>query len=126
MFIRRLGSCPEIIAGDRSILRELLHPEKNEVAGRYSLAHAVVKPGGRTVPHRLKGSEVYYILEGRGVMHIEGESAEVSPADTVHIPPGAVQFIENPGKEDLVFLCIVDPAWKSEDEEIIGEPFGKG
>ena len=43
MYIQDLQNCDEIIAGDDSVLRELLHPDKADVAFRYSLAHAVVK-----------------------------------------------------------------------------------
>ncbi|MDD4941067.1 MAG: cupin domain-containing protein [Candidatus Omnitrophica bacterium] len=118
MLIRRLKDCPEFIAGDGSILRELLHADKGPFAFRYSLAHARVKPGAATAPHALKTSEVYYILEGRGRMHIGGESSVVSAGDAIVIPPRAVQYIVNTGAADLVFLCIVDPAWKKEDESI--------
>jgi mannose-6-phosphate isomerase-like protein (cupin superfamily) len=52
-------------------------------------------------------------------MHINNESEEVLPGTAVYIPPDAVQFIHNPAKEDLIFLCIVDPAWRKEDEEIL-------
>jgi mannose-6-phosphate isomerase-like protein (cupin superfamily) len=119
MNIRRLDSRREFRAGDGCLLRELLHAEKDGLALNYSLARAVVKTGERTAPHRLKSSEVYYVLRGTGIMRIGDESAEVSPDDTVYIPPGAVQSIENTGGEDLVFLCIVDPAWREEDEEIV-------
>jgi len=37
----------------------------------------------------------------------------------VYIPPHAGQFIHNPGTADLVFICIVDPAWRKEDEEVV-------
>jgi mannose-6-phosphate isomerase-like protein (cupin superfamily) len=40
---------------------------------------------------------------------------------TIYIPPMAVQFIKNSGKTDLVFLAIVDPAWRLEDEEVLTE-----
>jgi mannose-6-phosphate isomerase-like protein (cupin superfamily) len=122
MTIFKLDSRGEFSAGDGSRLRELLHADKDGLALGYSLARAVVEPGGRTLPHRLKGSEVYYIIGGRGIMHIGDESAEVVPDEAVYIPPGAVQFIENPGAGDLVFLCIVEPAWKEEDEEVVKEP----
>jgi mannose-6-phosphate isomerase-like protein (cupin superfamily) len=75
--------------------------------------------GGESLPHRLKTSEVYYILEGEGVMRIDDEVAQVRAGQTVYIPPGAVQRIRNTGSEELVFLCIVDPAWRAEDEEIL-------
>ena len=119
MFIKDLQECEEFTAGDGSILRELLHPGKTDLAIRFSLAHATVKPGGITHPHRLKTSEVYYILEGEGVMHIDEESASVHPGQAVYIPPGSKQYIRNTGNSYLKFLCIVDPAWRPQDEEIL-------
>ncbi|MEI7752183.1 MAG: cupin domain-containing protein [Candidatus Omnitrophota bacterium] len=119
MFIRQLKECPEFIAGDACHLRELLNAKTDKRAYRYSLAHAIVKPGIKTKPHSLKTSEVYYILEGQGRMHIDHEAAEVGPGAVIDIPPHAVQCIENTGKGNLVFLCIVDPAWCPEDEEIL-------
>jgi mannose-6-phosphate isomerase-like protein (cupin superfamily) len=119
MFIRNLKDCAEFIAGDNSILREILHPDKADLKLRYSLAYAIVRPGRTTKPHRLKTSEVYYIMEGEGVVHIGGEAAAVLPGSTVYIPPKTTQFIRNSGKTDLVFLCIVDPAWRKEDEEVL-------
>ena len=59
MLIKKLQHCEEIIAGDSSILREVLHPAKDDVKIRYSLAHAVVKAGQAAQPHVLKTSEVY-------------------------------------------------------------------
>ncbi|MDH4240160.1 MAG: cupin domain-containing protein [Phycisphaerae bacterium] len=118
MFLKHVKDCEEVIAGDDSILRELLHPEKEDLQIRYSLAHAKVPPGKATKPHRLKASEVYYIIAGNGLMHIDKESFEVGPECAVYIPPGSMQYIENTGDSDLIFLCIVDPAWRKEDEEV--------
>jgi mannose-6-phosphate isomerase-like protein (cupin superfamily) len=119
MFIRDLHDCEEFTAGDNCLLREILHPDKENLALRYSLAHAVVKPGDTTWAHRLRTSEVYYIIAGEGVMHINGEDAPVHPGSTVYIPPLAKQSITNSGKSDLIFICIVDPAWCKEDEEVV-------
>jgi mannose-6-phosphate isomerase-like protein (cupin superfamily) len=86
---------------------------------RYSLAHATVVPGEESLPHRLATSEVYYILEGRGVVYINNEEASVGPSQAIYIPPHAEQYIRNTGDADLKFLCIVDPAWRVEDEEVL-------
>jgi len=118
MFIKDLKECEEFIAGDNTVLRELLHPDKADLAIRYSLAHAVVKPGLTSFPHRLKTSEVYYILDGNGTMFIDGEEQDVFPGQAIYIPPHARQYITNTGETDLVFLCIVDPAWRADDEEV--------
>lgn len=108
--------CPEFLAGDATHLREILHPDKMDIALRYSLAHAVVKPGETSFKHALTTSEIYIILDGKGRMVIDNETQEVSKGHVVYIPPNAVQCIENIGTEDLIFYCIVDPAWREEDE----------
>lgn len=118
MFIKYLKNCEEFIAGDGSILCELLHPAKANLQIRYSLAHAKIMPNQATRPHKLKTSEVYYILAGNGLIHIDETSFKVSCDCVVYIPPNSMQYIENTGKSDLRFLCIVDPAWRKEDEEI--------
>jgi mannose-6-phosphate isomerase-like protein (cupin superfamily) len=118
MFIKDLKECNEFISGDNAILRELFHPDKARLKLRYSLAHAVVRPRQRTRPHKLKTSEVYYILEGEGEMHIDEQAAKVCPGQAIYIPPNSIQFVQNTGKKDLIFLCIVDPAWRKEDEEV--------
>ena len=118
MLIRKLSECPEFTAGDGTLLRELLHPDKQAIALRYSLAHAIVPVGQTSLPHTLTTSEVYYILSGQGEMHINDECQAVEPGATVYIPPNAKQFIHNSGTEPLVFICLVDPAWRKEDETI--------
>jgi mannose-6-phosphate isomerase-like protein (cupin superfamily) len=121
MLIRSLNQCEEFIAGDNTRLRELLHPHKQAVALRYSLAHAVLLPGQTSTPHALTTSEVYYILSGTGEMHIGDEVATIAPGDAVYIPPQARQFLHNTGDEAIAFICIVDPAWRKEDETVYAE-----
>jgi len=122
MFLKYLKDCQEFVAGDDSILRELLHPDKTNLKIRYSLAHAEVRPGQKTRPHKLKSAEVYYIISGHGLMHIDDRSSQVGPDCAVYIPPDSIQYIENTGTSDLKFLCIVDPAWKQQDEHVFDRP----
>jgi mannose-6-phosphate isomerase-like protein (cupin superfamily) len=118
VLIKKLKDCAEIVAGDRTRLRELLHPARDAVAIRYSLAVAWIAPGARSRAHRLKTSEVYYLVRGSGVMHIRDEVATIEAGDAVYIPPDSIQWLENTGKEEIEFLCIVDPAWRPEDEQV--------
>jgi mannose-6-phosphate isomerase-like protein (cupin superfamily) len=67
-----------------------------------------------------ESSELYYILQGEGRMHIENESADVRAGQAVYIPPGSRQFLQNSGFEDLRFLCIVSPMWREENEQVQG------
>ena len=119
MLIKRLKDCAEITAGDRTRLRELLHPDHDPADIRYSLACAWLAPGARSQAHRLKTAEVYYLVRGTGTMHIGEEMADVTRGDAVYIPPDSIQWLENTGKEEIEFLCIVDPAWRPEDEGIL-------
>jgi len=119
MYIKDRKKCRVIVAGDNTALREILNPlRESGLAFRYSLAEARVKPGRETLSHRLKTSEVYYILEGRAEMRIDGERKKVSAGKAVYIPPGSAQSIKNIGRTTLVFLCLVDPAWQAEDEDL--------
>lgn len=118
MYCKKLKDCKKIVSGDKAALRELLRPGRSGIEVRYSLAHAVVARGRTTIKHKLKTSEVYFMLEGKALMYIDDEKKRVRPGDVIYIPPRAVQHIENTGKTALKFLCIVDPAWRAEDEEI--------
>lgn len=118
MWVRNLNDCEEFRAGDNTRLRELMHPDKHPVNLRYSLAHAIVEPGETSIPHALKTSEVYYLISGKGMMTIDAETRAVGPGDCIYIPPNGRQFIHNPGPEPLVFLALVDPAWRVEDETV--------
>jgi len=119
MFKRNLRDCQEFVSCDSAALRELFNPLKDDMKVRYSLAHATVRPGKITAPHRLKVAEVYYVLCGKGRMYIDDEESDVKKDDVVYIPPMSRQRIRNTGKKDLVFLCLVDPAWKPAYEEVI-------
>jgi mannose-6-phosphate isomerase-like protein (cupin superfamily) len=118
MLVRKLTETAPFVAGDGSMLREILHPDKHAVDLSYSLAWATVKQENRTHPHILKHGEVYHIIKGRAKMHINNEVKEVTATDTIYIPPGAIQYIENAGQTELEFLCIVDPAWQPEIESV--------
>jgi len=86
---------------------------------QFSIAHTILKSGESSMSHKLKKSvEVYYILEGKGLMHIDDESAEIQSGQAIYIPPNAKQWIENIGDSDLKFLCMVYPPWREEDEEL--------
>lgn len=121
MLIRDIHTASYFTSRDGCMLCELLHP-KNEpdLAMDMSLCHAVLTRGERTVPHRLDHqTEVYYILAGEGRMHVGEGNAVLSSGQAALVPPGAVQWIENIGQEDLVFLAICQPQWTERDEVIL-------
>ncbi|HSF67341.1 MAG TPA: cupin domain-containing protein [Nitrospiraceae bacterium] len=114
-----LADRPEFLAGDHTILRELLHPAKQPLSLGYSVAHGIVAPGARSKWHRLASSEVYYIIAGRGRLTVDDSVVAVGPGSVIYVPPGGKQSLENFGLTPIEFLCLVDPAWRAEDEEVL-------
>jgi mannose-6-phosphate isomerase-like protein (cupin superfamily) len=119
MIVKDVAEVMPMVAGDETELRELLHPDRDDVELRYSLACAVVKPGKRSLRHRLEFAEVYYIIFGSAAMHVADEVEHIHAGHCVYIPPGSEQWIENIGRIDLAFLCVVDPPWKAEHETVL-------
>ncbi len=116
MIISDLAKSTPISGSEGTKIRQIFHPHNTMLGIGYSIVQCTVEPGKSAKPHKLKSSEVYFILKGRGVLHIDDESSEVIENQAAYIPPSSRQFIENTGTVDLEFLCIVEPAWKQEDE----------
>ena len=51
-------------------------------------------------------------------MIIDEEISPVKSGQAIYIPPNAKQQIKNTGENELGFICIVDPAWRIEDETV--------
>ena len=98
---------------DGSTIRSLLDLSNAPVA-RQSLAEATLPAGSSTARHHHKLSEeFYYLLDGRGLMEIDGEEREVGPGDAILIPAGAWHQIR--AIEPLRFLCSCAPPYAHED-----------
>ena len=119
MTIKKLEDIDAIDGREGTVIRQIFHPHNTLSGIRYSVSHSLVESGKKSAPHKMKTSEVYYILEGEGILHVDEDSFNVSKDQAIYIPPNSKQHIENTGKNELRFLCIVDPAWRKEDEEIL-------
>lgn len=112
--VNRNVSAP-FITKDGSVIRSILD-RTNSSAAHQSLAEATLPAGGVTRAHRHPHSEeIYYILQGQGLMQLGGERQEVRAGDGILIPPGSVHQIRNTGTEALVFLCCCAPPYSHED-----------
>ena len=116
MLIKKLTDCKDISGGDETTIKEVLHPKNDPIDLAYSIAHASLDPGKSSTKHKMKTTEVYYILKGHGIMHIDDESKKVTSDSAILIPPNSVQYIENIGEGNLEFLCFVSPPWRFKDE----------
>jgi mannose-6-phosphate isomerase-like protein (cupin superfamily) len=114
-----LSDRPEFLAGDHTRLREIFHPAKYALKLGYSLVHGTLGPGQRSKSHILASSEVYYFIAGQGRFMIDDQVVQVETGTTLYVPPGGKQSLENTGSKEIEFLCLVDPAWKLEDEQVL-------
>ena len=94
------------IAKDGSEIRELYK------SARMSLAEATVYQETKRHFHKT-AEEIYHILEGRGIMEIEGKSKEVFEGDTVVILPEEKHRIFADKK--VRFLCFCSPPYSDAD-----------
>jgi mannose-6-phosphate isomerase-like protein (cupin superfamily) len=113
--MQNIERVPAFTTKDGSEIRELL-AHRNSCIRNQTLAEARLPAGASTAPHHhVKTEEIYYILEGRGLMQIGQETFCVGPGDAVAIPPGALHQITNTGEVTLKFLCCCAPGYEHED-----------
>ena len=68
------------------------------------------QPKAYVKPHTHKIQEqIYYILEGEGLMEIEGKRTVVRPNTVIYLPPGVEHAIYNSGMVDLKFFVVTSP-----------------
>ena len=67
---------------------------------------AEFEPGGWLGLHRHTPAEIYYVLEGQGVVTIEGQDHDVAPGSALFIPGDAEHGVRNPGPGWLRFVYV--------------------
>lgn len=119
MSLRKNSEIDSIDGNEGTKIKQYFHPHNTLNGINYSLAQFTLEPGKKSKLHQMKSSEIYYILEGTGNLTINEESHFLGKNDSAYVPPNSKQYIENAGDVDLKFLCIVEPAWKTDDETIL-------
>lgn len=119
MSLRKNLDIDSIQGNEGTRIKEYFHPHNTLNGINYSLAQFTLGPGKKSKLHKMSSSEIYYILEGLGVLYVNDESHHLEKDDSVYVLPNSKQFIENIGTGDLKFLCIVEPAWKADDEILL-------
>ena len=77
---------------------------------RFDYRISSYQPKGYVAPHRHRVQEqVYHVLEGEGLMELDGTRSVVRPHDCIFIPPGVEHAIYNTGLRDLVFIVVTTP-----------------
>jgi mannose-6-phosphate isomerase-like protein (cupin superfamily) len=113
MEIRKHAEQVPFTTKDGSTIRSLLDLSNAPVRNQ-SLAEATLPQGSQTERHYHKLSEeFYYLVEGSGMMEIDGVESIVEPGDAILIPAGAWHQIR--AIQPMKFLCCCAPPYAHED-----------
>ena len=113
----------------RAFIRNIAEVPWKEFPGHFggALSKPLVEPGtsdAKLVDYRISSyrpmahvathvhgvqEQVYHVLEGEGLIELDGERRVVRRHDVIFIPPGVEHAMYNSGLVDLVFVVITTP-----------------
>jgi quercetin dioxygenase-like cupin family protein len=111
-FIRNIAEVPWLEFPNHfggALSKPLVMPD---TAGSHHIDYRIsmYQPKAYVETHSHKVQEqVYHVIEGEGLMHIDGKDHVVRKHDYVFLPPGIAHAISNTGLTDLVFLVVTSP-----------------
>jgi mannose-6-phosphate isomerase-like protein (cupin superfamily) len=115
MDVQNINRVAAFVTKDGSEIRELL-AHRNSCIRNQTLAEARLPPGASTTPHyHVQTEEIYYVLEGQGLMQVADETRQVGAGDAIAIPSGAMHQMTNIGGIALKFLCCCAPGYEHDD-----------
>jgi quercetin dioxygenase-like cupin family protein len=83
--------------------------ELEEGTGAFDFRAVRIRPGGVSAEHFHPWEQANFILAGRGVVELDGESHDVGPDHFVYVPPDVLHVFRNTGTDDLVVLAARGP-----------------
>jgi mannose-6-phosphate isomerase-like protein (cupin superfamily) len=98
-----------------NITSYLLVSETTCDAKRLSITLVEMAPGGVQRPHAHLPEQMYYILEGFGVMTVDGEEKPVAAGDCIFFPSQATHGLVNSGGTTLRYLSAASPSFTAEE-----------
>jgi mannose-6-phosphate isomerase-like protein (cupin superfamily) len=74
-----------------------------------------MEPGGRQHVHSHEPEQMYYIMEGSGLMTVDGEQQQVGAGDCIFFSSFSSHGLENTGGTVLRYLSAASPSFTAED-----------
>ncbi|MDH3320439.1 MAG: cupin domain-containing protein [Betaproteobacteria bacterium] len=91
-------------------LSKLLVGPQNSGSSRIDFRISRYAPSAYVEEHVHKVQEqIYYVLEGEGLLTLDGDKHLMRPHDYVYVPPGVRHSFANTGTAGLVFLVVTTP-----------------
>jgi len=91
-------------------LSKMLITPSNSTTKHFDFRLSTYQPKGFVAKHTHKTEEqIYYMLEGEGLMELDRSQQIVRAGTTIFIPSGVEHALYNTGIRDLTFLVITSP-----------------
>jgi len=125
-YIRHLQDLPEESLGDSwpgVTIKRIIHPQ---LVGSTHLSVNILKiqPGSGTPNHiHHKSEEAWGILEGEGIMRVNGKDYPFGVGDVLYVPAGEAHQVICRGQTTLRYFAITAPPIDLEHDNIVLEPF---
>jgi mannose-6-phosphate isomerase-like protein (cupin superfamily) len=107
---KSMAACPafRISPQDTNYFALVFDPEGDDVD--LTCVVEIFARGGKTPPnvHR-RAHEMFFVLEGEGVAHCDGEATPIKTGDALMVRPGTEHVIENTGAGKLYTLTVMVP-----------------
>jgi len=92
-----------------ALSKALVRPE-NAGAQLVDYRISIYQPMAHVEMHTHKVQEqIYHVLEGEGMMVMDGKEQVVRKHDVIFMPPGVAHSITNNGLVDLTFIVVTTP-----------------
>jgi mannose-6-phosphate isomerase-like protein (cupin superfamily) len=111
MHVLKKESAPRYIR-PAGITSYLLASPRTSSAEHLTTTLAVIQPGGEQRLHSHRPEQVYFILEGHGLMTVGSETQQVEPGDCIFIPSGLAHGLKNDGDVTLRYFSAATPAYE--------------
>ena len=99
--------------------RRLISPDT--VGSRHlEVVHGTIEKGKGALPHAHPGIEqVCYVLEGRALAEVGGQSRELGPGDCCFFPPDLMHVFTVISDEPVKLLVIYSPPYEESPDRVV-------
>ncbi|MEN3295756.1 MAG: hypothetical protein V7642_5009 [Burkholderiales bacterium] len=89
-------------------------------ARHLEVVHGTIQKGKGALPHAHPGIEqVCYVLEGRAIAEVGGQSRELGPGDCCFFPPDVMHVFTVVSDEPVKLLVIYSPPYEESPDRVI-------
>ncbi len=89
---------------DESAIKEVPNAGKVAEGPDYQILRLILKPGEAQTMHRNQHRVIFYVLNGKGVLQVEGRSFQLGKGDGAEVMTYELRAWKNTGDDDLELL----------------------